>query len=108
MQKHAQGKTCTGIEASPNRSISEGSLLSIHPGKIPSALLVDKGGFYESTSGQWIYVLEKDKKSATKKAIKIGRQNPDFYEIKEGLSDGEEVVISSYQTLGDYDKIIFK
>ena len=43
MQKHAQGKTCTGIEASPNRSISEGSLLSIHPGKIPSALLVDKG-----------------------------------------------------------------
>ncbi|MFY8107524.1 MAG: efflux RND transporter periplasmic adaptor subunit [Bacteroidia bacterium] len=77
-------------------------------GENEKALLVEKGGFYESTSGQWIYVLEKDKKSATKKAIKIGRQNPDFYEIKEGLSDGEEVIISSYQTLGDYDKIIFK
>lgn len=77
-------------------------------GENEKALMVEKGGFYESTSGQWIYVLEKDKKSATKKAIKIGRQNPDFYEIKDGLSDGDEVIISSYQTLGDYDKIIFK
>ncbi len=77
-------------------------------GENEKALLVEKGGFYESTSGQWIYVLDKDKKSGKKKAIKIGRQNPDFYEIKEGLSDGEEVIISSYQTLGDYDKIIFK
>lgn len=70
--------------------------------------MVERGGFYESTYGKWIYVVDKDGTSAMKKTIKTGRQNPEHYEILEGLKEGEEVINSSYQALGDYDKINFK
>jgi len=58
--------------------------------------LIAKGGFYNQTGGNWVYVLNKEKTEARKRKIKIGRQNPEYFELKEGLDIGEEVIISSY------------
>lgn len=67
---------------------------------------IPRGGFYQETGGNWIYVLSADGKTAKKRTIKTGRQNPDFYEITEGLEEGEKVIVSSYETLGDADKLV--
>jgi HlyD family secretion protein len=92
------------------KGIKKGQNLQVklNLGENQKALLVERGGFYESTYGKWIYVVDKDGTSAMKKTIKTGRQNPEHYEILEGLKEGEEVINSSYQALGDYDKINFK
>ena len=59
------------------------------------ALLLPKGLFYQSTSGSWIFVLDSDNK-AVKRNIKIGRENPFYYEVLEGLKEGDRVITSSY------------
>ena len=70
------------------------------------AVMIPRGSFYQTTGGKWIYVVDEDGKTATKREIKIGRQNPRFYEILEGLMPGEKVITSSYTNFGDVDKII--
>ena len=72
------------------------------------ALLLKKGGFYQSTGGNWVYVLEPGKSTATKRSIRTGRQNPQYYEILEGLKEGDQVIISSYETIGLYDHVNLK
>lgn len=72
------------------------------------ALLLAKGGFYQSTGGNWVYVLDESGDYAEKREIRTGRQNPQYYEISEGLKEGEEVIVSSYETLGNYDRINLK
>lgn len=72
------------------------------------AMLLPKGSFFQTTGGQWIYVLTADGKSAEKRAIKIGRQNPKYYELLEGINPGEKVIASGYDSFGDNDRIIFK
>jgi HlyD family secretion protein len=72
------------------------------------ATLVPKGSFFQSTGGQWIYVLNTDETEATKRNIRIGKQNPQYYEVLEGLSSGEKVITSGYDLFGDNDKIVFK
>ena len=56
--------------------------------------------FFQSTGGSWIFVLDPDGKKAYRRSIKIGRQNPLFYEVIEGLDPGEKVIVSSYETYG--------
>ena len=77
-------------------------------GNPQNALLLEKGSFFQKTGGQWIFVLSADGKSATKRFIKIGRQNPKYYELLEGLEPGEKVVISGYDSFGDNERIVFK
>lgn len=72
------------------------------------ALLLSVGGFYQSTGGQWVYVVSEDGSSASKRDIQIGRQNPRDYEVLSGLFPGERVITSSYDTFGDVDKLILK
>jgi len=72
------------------------------------ALQILKGGFYSTTGGQWIYVVDPSGAFATKRNITTGKMNPRFYEILDGLEAGEEVIISSYDTFGDNDKLILK
>jgi HlyD family secretion protein len=79
--------------------------LRLQLGENDKALLLTKGGFYQSTGGNWVYVLTKDGSYAEKRIIRTGRQNPQYYEIIEGLKEGEQVITSSYETLGDYDRI---
>ncbi len=77
-------------------------------GGISEALLLPRGGFYQTTGGNWIFVVDKSGKTAVKRTIKIGRQNPQVYEVLEGLEPGEQVVTSSYETFGDNEKLNIK
>ncbi|MCQ2148264.1 MAG: efflux transporter periplasmic adaptor subunit, partial [Bacteroidales bacterium] len=72
------------------------------------ALLIPRGSFFQKTGGKWIYVLNADGTRATKREIRIGRQNPQYYEVLEGLSAGEQVITSGYDNYGDNDVLILQ
>jgi HlyD family secretion protein len=88
--------------------IGQTSRIKLELGESQPAILLSKGGFYQSTGGQWVYVLDPSGDFAVKRNISIGRQNPRFYEILDGLAVGEKVIVSSYDTFGDVDKLILK
>ncbi len=73
-----------------------------------NAMLLPKSSFFQSTGGQWIFVLDPSGKFATKRNIKIGRQNPEWFEVLDGLSVGEKVITSSYELFGNNNKIELK
>ena len=77
-------------------------------GQAKEAIQLARGGFFQSTGGQWVYVLDKSGKFAIKRNIKIGRQNPKFYEIIEGLNPSDKVITSGYDAMGDNDRVILK
>lgn len=77
-------------------------------GESEDALLLPRGGFYQSTGGQWVYVVDASGNNAYKRDIRLGRQNPNYYEVLDGLSEGEQVIVSGYENFGDVDKLIFK
>ena len=72
------------------------------------AIQLPRGGFFNSTGGQWIYVLDESEGFAIKRKIKLGRQNPKYFEVMEGLKPKEKVIISGYDTFGDNERILFK
>ena len=82
--------------------------LKLELGDLTKAVLVDRGGFYQSTGGQWIFVLDKTENFATRRNIKLGRQNPLMFEVLEGLEPGEKVITSSYDNYGEIEKLIIK
>ena len=82
--------------------------LNLQLGQSAEAILIPRGSFYQNTGGKWIYVLNADGTKATKRSIRIGRQNPQYYEVLEGLAPGDKVVISSYDSLGDKDELLIK
>jgi HlyD family secretion protein len=69
------------------------------------AVLLARGGFYQQTGGNWIYKLTESGASAVKVDIRLGRQNPEYYEVLEGLQPGDKVVTSSYENYGDKDEL---
>ncbi len=77
-------------------------------GQAEEAVLLPRGGFFQSTGGQWVYVLNENETEAEKRSIRIGKQNPQYYEVLEGLKAGEKVITSSYDLFGDNDRIVFK
>ncbi len=68
---------------------------------------VDKGAFFQVTGGRWIFVLDESGQEAIRQDIRLGRQNPNQFEVLEGLRPGERVIISSYEALQEYDRIVF-
>lgn len=70
------------------------------------AVMVPRGGFYQTTGGNWIYVVAESGDYATKRFIQLGRQNPTHFEVLKGLEPGERVVTSSYDTFGDADRLV--
>lgn len=72
------------------------------------AVQIPRGSFYQTTGGNWIFVVDESGDFATRRKIKLGRQNPRFYEVLEGLQPGEKVVISSYDGYEDKDRLVFK
>lgn len=76
-------------------------------GQPVQAIIVPRGAFYQSTGGNWIYVVKEGENKAVKRNVKIGRQNPQYYEVLEGLEPGEKVIISSYDTFGDNEVLIW-
>ena len=77
-------------------------------GSPEEALLLPRGNFFQQTGGQWVFVLSPDGKYAEKRMIKIGRQNPKYYEVLEGLMAGEKVIVSGYETFGNSERIVLK
>lgn len=81
--------------------------LNLELGQPVQAIIVPRGAFYQSTGGNWIYVVKEGENKAVKRNVKIGRQNPQYYEVLEGLEPGEKVIISSYDTFGDNEVLIW-
>lgn len=72
------------------------------------AVLVPRGGFFQISGGRWMYVVDESGKFATRRPVRIGRQNPQFYEVVEGLKPGDRVIVSGYELFGDNEKLILK
>jgi HlyD family secretion protein len=82
--------------------------IKLELGESAKSLMLPRGGFFQSTGGQWVYVLNNDGTEATKRNIKIGKQNPQYYEVLEGLNSGEKVITSGYEMFGTNDRIVLK
>jgi HlyD family secretion protein len=81
--------------------------INLELGQPQEAVMLPRGGFFQSTGGQWVYVLDKSGDFATRRSIRIGKQNPQFYEVIEGLNPGEQVITSGYENFGDNDRLVF-
>jgi HlyD family secretion protein len=75
---------------------------------VAEALLLPRGGFFQKTGGNWVFVLEPDGKTAVKREIRLGRQNPDVFEVLGGLRAGERVITSSYDNFGDNERLVLE
>lgn len=81
--------------------------LNLQLGQSESAILIPRGNFYQNTGGKWIYVADPDNGRAVKREIRIGRQNPQYYEVLSGLQAGEKVIVSGYDNYGDNEVLVF-
>ena len=81
--------------------------LNLQLGQPENAILIPRGTFYQKTGGKWIYVVAPEGGKAVKREIRIGRQNPQFYEVLEGLEPGEKVITSGYDNFGDNEVLVF-
>lgn len=75
--------------------------LDLELGQPSQAVIIPRGTFFQTTGGSWIFVLDKDGRRAYRRQIRIGRQNPQYYEVLEGLQPGEQVVTSGYESFRD-------
>jgi len=82
--------------------------IEIEMGQPEEALVIPKGNFFQATGGQWIFRINETGDKATKVNISIGRQNPQQYEILDGLKPGDRVIVSGYDNFGDAQEIVLK
>ena len=80
--------------------------LNLQLGEAAEAILIPRGSFYQATGGRWIYVVDASGEKAYRREIRIGRQNPQYYEVIEGLQPGEKVIVSSYDNFGNNEVLI--
>ena len=80
--------------------------LNLQLGEAAEAILIPRGSFYQATGGKWIYVVDETGEKAYRREIRIGRQNPQYYEVIEGLQPGEKVITSSYDKFGENEVLI--
>ena len=69
-------------------------------------ILLARGGFFQKTGGQWVYLVDQSGEYAVKQAIRLGRQNSEVFEVLEGLEPGDKVITSSYEGFGDIEKLM--
>ena len=82
--------------------------INLELGQPTESIIIPKGTFFQSTGGSWICVLDPDGKKAYRRSIKIGRQNPQYYEVLEGLEAGEKVIVSSYESYKDNEVLVLE
>ena len=82
--------------------------MNLELGAPKEAVIIPRGTFFQTTGGNWIFVLDKEGNRAYRRNIRIGRQNPQCYEVEEGLEPGEEVIISGYEAFKDKEMLILK
>lgn len=81
--------------------------LNLQLGQSEEAVLIPRGSFFQTTGGKWIYVLNEQGDRAIKREIRIRRQNPQFYEVIEGLQPGDKVITSNYEKFGNNEVLRF-
>jgi len=77
-------------------------------GDLSRAILLARGGFYNTTGGRWVYLLGAGSNEAFRQDIELGRQNTEVYEVLKGLKPGDRVITSSYETYSQYERIILR
>lgn len=77
-------------------------------GKSQQATLIPRGTFFQTTGGNWIFVLDKSGRKAYRRNISIARQNPQYYEVTDGLESGERVITSGYEAFKDNEVLVIK
>ena len=82
--------------------------IDLQLGEPTESVLIPKGTFFQVTGGNWIFVVDKDGKKAYRRTIRIGRQNPQYYEVLEGLEQGERVIVSGYEGFKDNEVLVLK
>ena len=75
--------------------------------EMSEAVLLNRGGFYQTTGGNWVFVVDNSGSFAVKRSIRLGRQNPEYFEVLDGLNPGEKVITSSYENYGDIERLQF-
>ena len=93
-------------EMPENVRVGKSFRVQIELGQPEDALVMPRGNFYQSTGGQWIYKVKDDK--AIRVPLTIGRQNPQQYEVTEGLQAGDLVIVTGYDTFGEAEELILK
>ena len=82
--------------------------LKLELGGAANAVMLPNGSFYQDTGGNWVFVLAPDGRSAVRRNVRLGRRNPQFVEVLDGLQPGERVIISSYEAFAKMDRVIFE
>lgn len=82
--------------------------LNLQLGQAEDAVIIPRGTFYQQTGGRWIYVISEDGSKAVKRPISLGRQNPKYYEVLEGIEPGEKVIVSGYASFGENDVLLLR
>ena len=82
--------------------------LNLQLGQPTDAAIIPRGSFFQKTGGRWIYVVDESGEKAYRREIRIGRQNPQYYEVLEGLNPGEKVITSSYDNFGENEVLILR
>jgi HlyD family secretion protein len=82
--------------------------IKLQLGESSDATMLPKGSFFQSTGGQWIFVINESGDEAVKREIQIGKQNEKYYEVLSGLNAGEKVIIGNYESIDDFERIILK
>lgn len=82
--------------------------INLELGQPTESIIIPKGSFFQNTGGNWIFVLDKEGKKAYRRNIRIGRQNPQYYEVLEGLDNGEQVIVSGYESFLDNEVLILE
>ena len=82
--------------------------IRLNLGDLEEAIVLPRGGFFQTTGGNWVYVVDQDEKLAVKRRIRTNRYNTQVYEVVEGLEPGEKVITSSYESFGDMERLVLK
>lgn len=88
--------------------IGQTSRIKLELGESDQAVLIPRGGFFQKTGGQWIFVVDESGEYAEKRTIQIGRQNPQYFEVLSGLQPGEKVIVSGYENFGEVDRLVIR
>lgn len=90
-------------------SLKRGQTLTVELsfGAPSQSLTVAKGGFFQQTSGRWVYLVAKDGRTARRASVRLGRQNPRQVEVLEGLREGDRIITSGYEAFNGVDELRF-
>jgi HlyD family secretion protein len=94
-------------EGPGSEALGQSAPVRLELGGVSQALLLPRGAFFQQTGGRWAFVVDPSGETATRRPVRLGRQNPEFHEVLEGLRPGERVVTSSYAGFEAIDQLVF-